>query len=375
MERIWMEVNADALRSNYRTLARRVAPLDLFAVVKADAYNVGAASVAEILKDDVPGFCVAMPSEAAPLLGFGRRVRLLGGLFDDEIELAVRHDMIPAISSLETAEKLNREAARGNRILDVMVKLDTGMGRFGFLPDVALDAIRRIDAMSNLRVSDLFSHFPIGRDPKHPVTLRQLALFKRILAGAKASGVNVRHAHIANSDAIASCPESIRAPFTAARVGIGLYGYCESPEPVGLRPAVSLRTRVIAVRRLPAGATIGYECTRTLEKDTTVALVSAGYADGLPLQLSNHADVLIRGRRCRILGRISMDYTEVSLDPLHGEVPEVGEVATLLGDDGAERASAEDWARLKGSHAYDVLCSLHGRTKRIVVHDGDKVSP
>lgn len=368
-----MEVNADALLSNYRILANRVAPLDLFAVVKADGYNVGAVAIARILKDEVPGFCVAMPSEAVPLLDFGKRIRLLGGLFDDEIELAVRHDMIPAVSSMETAEKLNREAERLGKNLDVMVKLDTGMGRFGFLPDVAADCIRRIAAMPRLRISDLFSHFPVGRDPDHPVTRLQLERFRRILAETEANGIRIPHAHIANSDAIASCPESLRPPFTAARVGIGLYGYCESPSPLGLRPVVSLLSRVIAVRRLPAGSTIGYECTRTLEKDTTTALVSAGYADGLPLQLSNQAEFLIRGKRCPVLGRISMDYTEISLDSLEGDLPEMGEPVVLLGDSGSEHASALEWARLKGSHPYDVLCSLHGRTKRIVVRDGDAV--
>ena len=364
-DRIWLEIDLGALRRNYRTLARSISPAALFPVIKADAYNLGAGAVARTLCDYAPTFCVATPAEALEIISYGKNVRLLGALLNSEVADVVHFGMVPSVPSLEVAEMLSAEAVRQRRTLDVMIKLDTGMGRLGLLPDEAPEAIAKIAALPNLRCTDIFSHFPVGYRVDHPMTQEQLRLFRAVLNAVAERHIMIPNVHFANSDAIGCLPESVKLPYNCARTGISLYGFSPDPKLAAhLEPVVHCYSHVIAVRRLPKGHNVGYECTCTLPEDTDIALVSAGYADGLPLQLSNHAEFLIRGRRCPVLGRVCMDYTMVSLAPLGGELPYQGELVTLIGTDTGETVSPEEWAKLKGTHVYDILCSFGGRMER-----------
>ena len=170
--------------------------------------------------------------------------------------------------------------------------------------------------------------------------------------------------HIAASDALNNFPESTRPPFTLCRCGINMYGYCD-PEvrpSMHLVPVVELKTRLAAVRILPAGASIGYGRMHRLRQDTRVGTIAAGYADGLPLALSNRGYVLVNGRLCPVLGRISMDYTTISLE----NVPEAqpGDEVVCVGTQGDQTITLEEWAQLKGTHAYELLCSIGSRVGR-----------
>ena len=173
--------------------------------------------------------------------------------------------------------------------------------------------------------------------------------------------------HMAASDAINNFPASTLAPFNMVRTGINLYGYCDNEvaHTMDLQGVVELKTRLAAVRKLPAEATIGYGRTYKLRKNTIVGTIAAGYADGLPLALSNRGYVLINGKFCPILGRLSMDYTTVLLD----EVPEAkcGDEVVCIGTQGENSILLEEWAQLKGTHAYELLCSFGSRVKRIYV--------
>ncbi|MBR1921297.1 MAG: alanine racemase [Kiritimatiellae bacterium] len=267
----------------------------------------------------------------------------------------------------ETARLIDAAAARLGKTARVHFKLDTGMGRLGILAKDALGVIRDVKRLAHLDCEGVFSHCPMAYDPKDPFTKGQIALFKSIVAACAREGVSFRKVHMAASDAINNFPETARAPFTLVRTGINLHG---SFDPNGrkalkVEPVLSLKTRVAQVRLLPAGTTLGYGRTWCLAQPTKVATISAGYADGLPLALTNRGHVFIGGRRCKIVGRISMDYTTVDVS----DVPDVkpGDEVVCFGESGGDSITPDDWAALKGTHAYDVICSLGNRVERVVV--------
>jgi alanine racemase len=202
-------------------------------------------------------------------------------------------------------------------------------------------------------------------DPKDPATPRQIKAFKTLLSALKTKGVAFRKIHIAASDAINNFPETARKPFNVVRTGINLHG---SFDPNGRRtlsvePTLTLKTRVAQVRELPEGTTLGYGRTWCLDKKARIATISAGYADGLPMALANRADVFIGGRRCRIVGRISMDYATVDVTGVEGVA--AGSEVICLGKCGDDSITPDDWAKFKGTHAYDIICSFGGRVLRV----------
>ena len=203
-------------------------------------------------------------------------------------------------------------------------------------------------------------------DPKDPFTARQIARFKEIVAAAAKEGISFEKVHIAASDGINNFPECARKPFTLVRTGINLHG---SFDPNGkralkVRPVLTLKTRVAQVRELPAGTTLGYGRTWCLAAPTRIATISAGYADGLPLALTNRGFVFVGGRRCKIVGRISMDYTTVDVSDVPGV--RAGDEVVCFGRCGRDAITPDDWAALKGTHAYDIICSLGTRVQRVV---------
>ena len=204
-------------------------------------------------------------------------------------------------------------------------------------------------------------------DPKDPFTKRQIKIFKSIVAAAEKEGFKFKKVHISASDGINNFPETAKKPFTVVRTGINLHG---SFDPHGrkalkVEPVLSLKTRVAQVRELPAGTTLGYGRTWCLNAPTKVATISAGYADGLPLALTNRGFVFIGGKRCKIIGRISMDYTTVDVSGVPNVKP--GDEVVCFGKCGKDSITPDDWAALKGTHAYDIICSLGNRVQRIAI--------
>ena len=294
-------------------------------------------------------------------------VQILSSILPDEIAPMVKAGVILPVTDLATAKLISAAARRARTTARVHFKLDTGMGRLGILAKDALETIRAVRALPALDCEGIFSHCPMAYDPKDPFTKRQVALFKSIVAACAKEGIAFRKVHMAASDAINNFPETARSPFTMVRTGINLHG---SFDPNGrkalkVEPVLSLKTRVAQVRELPAGTTLGYGRTWCLAAPTKVATISAGYADGLPLALTNRGFVFIGGRRCRIIGRISMDYTTVDVS----DVPDVkpGDEVVCFGACGRDSITPDDWAELKGTHAYDVICSLGSRVQRVVV--------
>ena len=372
--RVRVEIDLGALVRNYRRIQAHVKPMRVLCVLKANAYGLGVGPYAEALaKAGCRDFGVAEPFEALELLSVLRRgrcaadVQILSSILPDEIAPMVKAGVILPVTDLATAKLISAAARRARTTARVHFKLDTGMGRLGILAKDALGTIRAVKKLPALDCEGIFSHCPMAYDPKDPFTKRQVALFKSIVAACAKEGIAFRKVHMAASDAINNFPETARSPFTMVRTGINLHG---SFDPNGrkalkVEPVLSLKTRVAQVRELPAGTTLGYGRTWCLSAPTKVATISAGYADGLPLALTNRGFVFIGGRRCKIIGRISMDYTTVDVS----DVPDVkpGDEVVCFGACGRDSITPDDWAELKGTHAYDVICSLGSRVQRVVV--------
>ena len=375
--RVTVEIDLKALVRNYRKIVAHVRPMKVLCVMKANAYGLGVAAYARALSDaGCENFGVAEPHEALELIrvlpAASPSVQILSSVLPDEIPEMVRAGVVLPVTDLEGARLISAAAVKAKTVARVHFKLDTGMGRLGILAsdqegiDRALATIRAVRALPNLDCEGIFTHCPMAYEPKDPFTKGQIALFKKILAACAKEGIAFKKVHMAASDAINNFSETAKKPFTMVRTGINLHG---SFDPYGrktlkVEPVLTLKTRVAQVRELPAGTTLGYGRTWCLNRPAKIATISAGYADGLPLALTNRGFVFIGGRRCKIVGRISMDYTTVDVT----DVPDVkaGDEVICFGKCGEDAITPDDWAVLKGTHAYDIICSLGSRVGRVV---------
>lgn len=364
--RVRLEIDRTRLKENFREIRRRVAPCRAMAVLKANAYGLGALPLArELCEAGVDRFGVAELNEALQLLPLGLPVQILGSLLPQEISAAVGAGIQCPASSLENARAISSEAVRQGRTVDVQIKVDSGMGRLGIPSSGAAGVIREIARLPKLHLRGLYSHFSMAFARHDDYTLRQLASVRALLAELAASGIAFEDVHIAASDALNNFPETMQPPFNLVRVGINLYGHYDNDvhQSMRLMPVTSLKTQLVANRLLPAGTSLGYGRMHRLRREARVGTIAAGYADGLPLALSNRGYVLVRGVLCPVLGRVSMDYTTVLLD----EAPEAqpGDEVVCFGSQGEREIPLEDWAQLKGTHAYEILCSIGGRVERV----------
>lgn len=363
--RVWLEVSLETLTQNYQKIAQAVAPAAVLAVLKANAYGLGVLPIAAALdKAGTSCFGVAEPHEALQLLPLGKPVQILSSILPEEIEPMVDAGVILPVTDFFTAQLISSAAVKLGKQAIVHVKIDTGMGRLGILAQDAISVIRRTVALQNLKLEGIFSHFPFAYEAGSELTHHQIDLFCGILEEASRYGITFTKRHIANSDAINNFPRACHEPFNCVRTGINLHGSFDTAgkRVLKVNPVLTLKTRLTAIRELPSGTGIGYGHTYRLHKNTRVGTVSAGYADGLPLALSNRGYLLIRGVPCPVLGRISMDYTTVSLE----SVPDaqIGDEVVCLGGEVIHALSVEDWAALKNTHPYEIICSFGNRVER-----------
>ena len=382
--RVVVEIDLDALVRNYRRIVARVKPAKVLCVLKANAYGLGVAAYAKALADaGCRDFGVAEPFEAMELLrvlggsrgAAGRErvsVQILSSVLPDEIPAMVAADVILPVTDFDTAKLVSRAAAKAGKTARVHFKIDTGMGRLGILACEALETMKKVAALPALDCEGVFSHFATAFDPADPFTKTQIARFKAVLADARKAGFAFKKVHIAASDGINNFPECARKPFTMVRTGINLHG---SFDPCGrkalkVEPVLTLKTRIAQVRTLPAGTTLGYGRTWCLSEPTRVATISAGYADGLPIALTNRGRVIIGGRLCPIIGRISMDYATVDVSAVPSA--KAGDEVVCFGKSGGFSITPDDWAAVKGTHAYDIISSLGSRVERVNKQGGRK---
>ncbi len=364
--RVVLTIDLETLAANYRAVCGVVAPRAVMPVLKANAYGLGVEPIARALvAAGAPRLAVAEPFEALQLLNLGVPIQILSGILPDEMATMIHHGVELPIVSAEAAQQLHAEAGRQGVRAKVHLKLDTGMGRAGVLWQEAEALLRMLRELPNLSVEGIFTHFPLAYESGGDFTREQLRRFRHVLEVATALGHHFRWIHAANSDAINNAPEACAEPFNLVRCGINLHGAFDAAGTlrVPLQPVLTMTTRLAQIRELPADTPIGYGHTFRTPAPMRVGTVSAGYADGLPLALSNRGHVLIRGVAVPIIGRLSMDYLTVNLDA----VPEaqVGDRVTLLGRDGEAEIPVQAWANLKGTHAYDIICSIGSRVQRL----------
>ncbi|HYN86498.1 MAG TPA: alanine racemase [Pyrinomonadaceae bacterium] len=366
----WAEVDLDALAANFHAVRRRVgAGVRVMAVVKADAYGHGAVECARRLaREGAEWFGVATVEEGSELRRAGVREPVLcfGGFWGGEqAALCVRENLTPAVYRLDMAETLERVARDAGTVADAHVKIDTGMGRLGVRHEEAAEFARALRAFQSVRVEGLMTHFAVADDPDRDCfTQDQVVRFREAVRLFRERGHAPSIEHMANSAAAFAHPET-RGQMV--RPGGVLYGLWRDVLPAslgdpGLRPVMSLRTRVVLVKRVQSGETLGYGCTFVAARDTLVATVPVGYHDGYTRALSNRGRVVVRGRFAPVVARVSMDLTLLDVTDVPGV--RVGDVVTLLGEDGALAVPAEDLARTAATISYEITCGVSRRVPR-----------
>ncbi|MGI6878765.1 alanine racemase [Microbacterium sp. gxy059] len=360
-------IDAGAIEHNVRTLRATAGTREFIAVVKADGYGHGALAAAKAaVRGGATRIGVSDVDEALALRDAGIDAPLLAWLHAPDIDFsrAVAADVQLGISSLDQLARAARAGSAEHRPV-VHLKVETGLGRNGAAPEAwpALFAeASRLEQAGQLRVDGVFSHLS-GTSRDHD--LAQAGVFTDAVARAEAAGLRPGLRHLAATAAAIDLPE---ARFDAVRVGLGIYGLSpfegRSSAALGLRPAMTLRTRIAAVRRVGAGHGASYGYTYRAAADTTFALVPLGYADGIPRQASGRGSVRIGGRRFPVAGRIAMDQFVVDV----GELPvRVGDQAVLFGDPLTGAPAVEDWADAAGTINYEIVTRVGSRVPRTVV--------
>ncbi len=355
----WVEVDLDAVRHNVRAL--KPEEVELMAVVKADAYGHGAVAVAgAALEAGATWIGVALVEEGLRLreAGIEAPILVLSEFPPGSELLAIAAELTPSLYSDAALARLS-EAASGREI-GVHVKVDTGMHRAGVYPPEATKAFVDRVASRGLRIGALWTHFASSSEDEK-TTLVQLERFIAVVEEVRDAGHAPAILHTANSGATILYPET---HLDLVRTGIAMYGLEPAPgvaDGLGLRPALTWRSKVAATRRLPAGERVSYGHRYLLEHDANVATVPVGYADGYPRILSSRADVLIRGHRCRVAGSVTMDQLIVDC----GDVPvEPGDDVVLLGRQGDEAITAEELAIQADTIGYEIVTGIGARVPR-----------
>jgi len=363
----WADVDLSAIADNVASLARVVAPARVWAVVKADAYGHGAVEVSRAaLAGGAEKLCVALSEEAVALRvgGIDAPIMVLSEQPPSDARLLADHGIEATVATRVGVEALEEAWSRVGTPGPVHLKIDTGMHRMGVAPQDATTLAAMIAGSAHLRLEGTCTHFAVADEPDHPANERQHSLFLSIVAEMSAAGVSAGVLHVANS---ASAILSPATRHDAVRIGIAMYGYPPPPHasavPAQLRPALSLRARVSAVRWVEAAEAVSYGLRRPVERRTRIATIPIGYADGVPRRLwENAVPVLIGGVARPIAGTVTMD--QIMVDCGDDESVEVGDEAVLLGESGGLRVTAEDWARDTGTISYEILCGIGARIDR-----------
>lgn len=358
----WADVDLDALAHNVGSIAATVAPSGVLAVVKADGYGHGAAPVARAaLAAGASALGVALVQEAVALreAGIDADVVLLSQQPPEQAADIVAHRVTPVVYTVAGLAALAEVAPPG---YPVQVKVDTGMHRVGAPVAEVVELVRAVER-SGLRLAGVFTHLALADEPDDPYTAGQLAAFDRVLDDLAAAEIDVPVVHAANSAAALAHPDARR---DLVRIGIAMYGiqpgHGVAAHSGDLRPVMSLRARVSHVKPVAAGDRISYGLRHTFARATTVATLPLGYADGVPRRLSaTGGEVLVRGRRCPIVGVITMDQLMIDV----GDLPvDVGDEVVLLGRQGGEEIRAVEWADRLDTIPYEIVCGISARVPR-----------
>lgn len=370
MHRTWAEVDLDTIEQNFKEIAAQVNHAPVLCVIKANAYGHGSIPIAKRLQNaGAAYFGVATVPEAVELReqGITLPILILGYIDEADAPLIARYDITAAVYDRETAEMFSAAAVAENRPIQVHFKLDTGMGRLGFdafAQENTVQEILSIAKLPGLKPTGIFTHFSVADEADGSAyTQAQKERFAAVCDALEAQGLHLPQRHCANSGAILQHPDTY---CTMVRAGLILYGYYPDPnaaKPIPLKPAMTLKARVVQVRETAAGHSIGYGRTYETNTTTRIAVLSIGYADGY-FRTCSHAKILLNGQVVPVVGRICMDMCMVALPdalPVHR-----GDTAIIFG---AESITADDVASYANTISYEVLCAVSSRVPRIYLHE------
>ncbi len=372
---IWAEIDLAAIAHNVRELRRITHPrARMMAVVKADGYGHGAVAVARTaLAAGADMLAVARIDEAIGLrqAGLDAPILVFSPTFPGFAENLIAHDLIQGVTGLADAQQLDAVARRCGKTIPVHLKVDSGMGRLGLLPDArragesmsAVSEVRAVTNLKGLRLEGIYTHFAAADERDKRYSHQQLAVFETFLQALETAGIDPGLRHAANSAAIIDLPES---HLDAVRPGISLYGLYPSPDVdhsrIDLKPALSLKSRLLQVKAVPAGFKASYGMTWEAPQPTVIGTVAAGYADGIQRRLSNRGAMLVSGRRAPIVGRVCMDL--ILLDIGADATAVAGDEVVIIGRQGEETITADEMANLLGTINYEVVFTNGTRVPR-----------
>jgi len=363
----WIEIDLNALENNYKFINDRINKnTKIAAVVKANAYGHGAVEVSKKLSSlGVDYFCVGSPDEGLELreAGIEEKILVLAEILDSQIMDVLKGDLIQTAASWETLKKLNEAGLKLDKIIKIHLKIDTGMGRIGFFPREILDVLKFIKELKFIKVDGLFSHLAQADEADKEYSYLQLKRFNKAIEVIKKENIDLPLIHIANSASIIDLSETY---LDLVRPGIILYGLLPSADlnkKADLKPILSFKTKIVQIRELPINSYVSYGSTYKTKSREKVAVLPIGYKDGYSRLLSNQGEVLIKGERAPIRGRVCMGQTIVSIDHLNNV--EVGDEVVLIGKQGKQEISAAEIAALCGTINYEVVCNLSERLEKI----------
>lgn len=370
-------IDLDALDHNVRLLGERVPGARLMLAVKADAYGHGIEAVGiAVERFGVAMIAVACLEEFLILrdMGVTAPVLILEDLFPREVDEALRQGARLSAGSVEYARLLSQRAAQHATTAMVHINLDTGMGRMGLFSADPVQDLVEISGLPSLTVEGIYTHFPGSDERDKTFSWEQIDLFSSITSRAATRGVRPRFLHVANSGALIDFPGA--AAFDLVRPGVSMYGMFPSEDvdqTVPLKPVMSVVSRVVKITRYDREWTVGYGRTWPVGPGSVIGIVPVGYGDGYPRSLSNRGEVLVRGTRVPIAGRVSMDMIAIDLTSLGSGIA-VGEEVVLMGRSGDHVIDAMELARLTGTITYEITCGFTARVPRVYLRDGEPVA-
>ncbi len=368
--RVYAEININNIKRNIQSV-RDIVGKDtkIMAVIKSDGYGHGAVMCAESIKDVADSYAVATIEEAVELRdnNVSGEILILGYTFSDRYEDAIKNNISMTVFDFVSAKKISETAVKLNKTAILHIAVDTGMGRIGFIPnDKSADEIVKIAGLPMIRIEGIFSHFATSDEKNKEYSTRQLERFNLFLAKLTEKNVHINTVHIDNSAAITELPQS---HFDMVRMGIILYGLYPSNEvdksKIKLYPAMEFKASVINLKTIEKGECVSYGCHFVAPKETRVATVSVGYADGYPRLLSNKGRVIINGKYAPVIGNVCMDQFMVDVTEIDNI--EIGEEVILMGNSKDAEVTADEIAALAGTINYEIICGISKRVPRVYI--------
>ncbi|MEE9542768.1 MAG: alanine racemase [Thermodesulfobacteriota bacterium] len=370
-------INLENLKANFLSIkALTEGSAQVMAVVKADAYGHGDKVISKALEENgCDQFGVAMLEEGIRLreAGLKKPIVVLGGLLPGQGPDFFNFDLTPVIYDLSTARRIDRIAGEIETRKKVHVKIDTGMGRLGILPQEVDEFFAEFKELTNIELEGLMSHYADMEVEDKTFSRGQLDRFLEVIEVVRSMGFTPKFTHMSNSAAIVDFKESHMDMIRAGLMLYGVYPAARFEDKIKLKPVMELHTQIICIKKIPKGSSVSYGRTFVAERDSLIATISAGYADGIPRRLSNKGTALVRGSRAPIAGTVCMDMTMLDVTDVDGV--EVGDSVVLIGAQGTEEITALQVADLVGTIPYEILCNIGARVPRVVTKDMPKNTP